>query len=200
MGEFLNSRSPIERHGGRLPHWQQGEVLQFVTFRLGDALPAVKLRRWRQERDIWLQKNPRPWTAETAAEYAQRFTGQLEAWLDEGAGSCLLRDPSARAEVVEAMTRFEGIRVVHHAWVVMPNHVHALFQPLHPLEKLVKAWKGVSARGIGRGSIWQPNYRDTAIRDGAHYERVVRYIRRNPSRLPLGHSTHWESPRAQRVP
>ena len=25
--------------------------------------------------------------------------------------------------------RFQGERVVHHAWVIMPNHVHLLFTP-----------------------------------------------------------------------
>jgi len=34
--EFLNPRREVEMHGSDLPHWQQGEALQFVTFRLKD--------------------------------------------------------------------------------------------------------------------------------------------------------------------
>ena len=40
--DFLDSDLPIERQGDKLPHWQQDEVMQFVTFRLGDALPKAK--------------------------------------------------------------------------------------------------------------------------------------------------------------
>jgi hypothetical protein len=47
----------------------------------------------------------------------------------------------------------------------MPNHVHLLFKPFWPMEELIKSWKGISARRIGQGSIWQEGYRDTIIRD-----------------------------------
>ena len=60
MSEFLNPQGKIAKHGGKLPHWQQGEVMQFVTFRLGDAMPMGKLKRWREERVIWLKWNPEP--------------------------------------------------------------------------------------------------------------------------------------------
>jgi hypothetical protein len=40
--DFLNPDGHIQKHGDKLPHWQQGEVMQFVTFRLGDALPSQK--------------------------------------------------------------------------------------------------------------------------------------------------------------
>ena len=97
---------------------------------------------------------------------------------------------------------FHNERVEHHAWVIMPNHVHLLFKPLVPMEELIKAWKGVSARKIGQGSIWQPNYRDTLIRDGEHFANAVRHIRRNPvkAKLPEGSFSLWESERAKLVP
>ncbi len=81
----------------------------------------------------------------------------------------------------------------------MPNHAHLLFKPMAPLEKLLQAWKGVSARRIGQGSIWQENYRDTIMRDGKHFENAVRYIRRNPAKLRASDFTLWESERAKSV-
>jgi hypothetical protein len=51
--DFLNESGEILKHGSKLPHWQQGEVMQFVTFRLGDAMPASKLRQWKEELAIW---------------------------------------------------------------------------------------------------------------------------------------------------
>ena len=199
MSEFLDASREIQRHGDKLPHWQQGEVMQFVTFRLGDAMPAAKLRIWRENRAIWLSHHPQPWTPEQEKEYHRRFTWKLEGWLDDGAGSSLLRDPVKRERLEMVLMRFQGERVMHHSWVIMPNHVHLLFTPMAPLEDLMKAWKGTSARDFGMGSIWQQNYRDTLIRDPRHFANAVRYIRRNPAKLSPGTFTLWESDRAKTI-
>jgi putative transposase len=61
--DFFHPERPIDKHGDRLPHWQQGEVIQFVTFRLGDALPKEKVARWKEQRELWLSTNPKPWRA-----------------------------------------------------------------------------------------------------------------------------------------
>jgi len=197
--DFLNSRGPIDFHGADLPHWQQEEVLQFVTFRLGDSLPASKLRLWQRERNAWLAKHPEPWTEDTQREYDQLFTVRFEKWLDAGYGSCLLGEPKHRSLLVAVLEYDQPTRVELISWVVMPNHVHLLFRPKYPLPELIKSWKGISARRIGKGPIWQRNYRDTLIRDGAHLERVVRYIRRNPSGLEAGSFELWESERAKAI-
>ena len=199
MADFLNESGEILKHGSKLPHWQQGEVMQFVTFRLGDAMPASKLRQWKEELAIWRSRYPKPWTPEQEKDYHQRFTWKLEGWLDEGAGSCLLGDPSHRKTVEDVLMHFQGERVEHHAWVIMPNHLHLIFTPLVPLETLMKAWKGTSAHRIGQGSIWQKNYRDTLIRDAGHFANAVRYIRRNPVKLRDRTFTLWQGPRALAV-
>jgi type I restriction enzyme R subunit len=199
MGEFLDSFGDVAKHGRDLPHWQQGEVMQFVTFRLGDAMPQAKLRRWSEERKAWFEVHPQPWSPEEEKEYHRRFTWKLEGWLDQGEGSCLLKDSVPRKILEEVLMKFQGDRVEHHSWVIMPNHVHLIFTPLVPIEVLIKAWKGTSAHRIGRGSIWQRNYRDTLIRDGEHFANAVKYIRRNPAGLREGTFTLWESPRALAV-
>ena len=63
----------------------------------------------------------------------------------------------------------------------------------------MQAWKGISARRIGQGSIWQRNYRDTLIRDAEHFANAVRYFRRNPAKLPAKRYTLWQSPRAASI-
>jgi hypothetical protein len=63
----------------------------------------------------------------------------------------------------------------------------------------MQGWKGISARRIGRGSLWQKGYRDTMIRDGEHFANAVRYIRRNPAKLRPGTFTLWQSERALSV-
>lgn len=196
---YLDPSHEIRKHGQELPHWQQGDAMQFVTFRLADSMSAGKLREWKEERDAWLQVHPKPWTPEQEKDYQKRFVWYLEGLLDAGAGECLLKDPGNRCFLEESLMCFHGEKVEHHAWVIMPNHVHLIFTPLSPLEKLIQAWKGTSARKIGRGTIWQKNYRDTMIRDGEHFSNAVKYIRRNPVKLSPGTFTLWEGPRAQAV-
>jgi type I restriction enzyme R subunit len=200
--DYLHPDRQIQKHGDKLPHWQQDEVMQFVTFRLGDALPKTKVDHWKAQRQLWLSTNPKPWDAGTESEYHRRFTWKIESWLDQGAGSCLLKDSNSRVHLSESLMRFEGERVQHHAWIIMPNHVHLLFKPLIPLPKLIEAWKSVSARAIGQGPIWQRNYRDTLIRDEDHFINAVRYIRRNPvkAKLPEHAFTLWQSDRAAKIP
>lgn len=199
MADFLNEAGEILKHGHKLPHWQQGEAMQFVTFRLGDAMPAAKLRQWKEERDVWLVHHPKPWSPEEEKEYHRRFTRRLEEWLDEGAGSCLLAEQAHREIVQGVLMHYQGVKVEHHAWVIMPNHLHLIFTLKVPLETLMKAWKGTSAHRIGKGSIWQKNYRDTLIRDDGHFSNAVRYIRRNPAKLQAGTFTLWQGERALAV-
>ena len=191
---YLNPDSEIDKSGGELPHWQQDGVLQFVTFRLADALPLSLLREWQQERLRWLAAHPQPWSKEVGEEYHRQFSAKIEHWLDQGMGSCLFSDPDTRQVLADCLMRFEGERVFHQAWVIMPNHVHVLFKPNVPMEKLLQAWKGHAARILGRGPLWQRDYHDTMIRDADHHANVLRYIRRNPLKAKLadGEFTLWE--------
>ncbi len=197
--DFMNGSGEILKHGSKLPHWQQGEVMQFVTFRLRDALPGHLVGKWKDDRAAWVACHPQPWTEETESEYHRRFSRKLDEWLDAGSGSCLLRDRTRRTLLEDVLMRYQGERVDHQCWVIMPNHVHLLFKPLVRMELLIKAWKGTSARRIGQGSVWQKNYRDTMIRDAGHFANAVRYIRRNPVKLPAGAFSLWQNERAAAV-
>ena len=196
MSEFYNPSDETQKHGEKLPHWQQGEVIQFITFRLADSMPRTKLRQWQEELTTWKIHHPEPWTDEVEREYHQRFTWKLESWMDEGFGSCIFNDATQRQVLEATLMHDHETKAIHHTWVIMPNHVHLLFTPLAPLEKLMQSWKGISARRIGNGSIWQKNYRDTLIRDASHFANAVRYIRRNPAKLRQGTFTLWQSERA----
>ena len=193
MSVFLDWNKGIQTHGDKLPHWQQGEAMQFVTFRLNDSMPAGKLSIWAQKRDLWLQWHPEPWDQKTSVEYHHKFTMQLEFWLDQGAGCCLFKEVKNRKILEDVMRYDQKGQAELLAWVIMPNHVHVLLIPKQQLSQIIKKWKGISARKIGKGSIWQRNYRDTIIRDMEHFGNVVRYIRRNPIDLPVGKYSLWES-------
>jgi type I restriction enzyme R subunit len=197
MSDFLDSSGEIQKHGSKLPHWQQEGIIQFVTFRLGDSLPASKLAEWQENRRIFLDQNPKPWTDEKEFEYHRRFTQRFEEYLDEGAGSCIFRKAETRDLMEGILMKFQGERYIHKSWVIMPNHLHLLFKPIVPMDKLIQAWKSTFAHRFGQGSIWQDNYRDTLMRDSKHFASCVRYIRRNPKHLPKDVFTLWESDRKE---
>ena len=194
---FLNPYKTVDKHGNRLPHWQQREVMIFATWRLADSLPQVKLDQWRSERDAWLAQHLPPWDDEAAAEYHEQFTERIDAWLDAGEGSCVLRDPALARIVAAALLHFEGVRYVMDSFVVMPNHVHVLFQPLmpHSLEEIMHSWKRFTARAINlalglTGALWQERYWDRLLRDEVHLVKSREYIAENPAKARLREDEH----------
>ena len=197
MEDFYDPYRETDRRKHLLPHWQQGMTWIFVTWRLADSLPASKLREWKSERLAWLSHHPQPWDAATEQDYHQRFSQQLDDWLDQGAGVCLLRDPGNASIVAEALRHFDGSRYELASFVVMPNHVHVLFRPLgsYTLAQVMKSWKGFTARAINQrsgrqGSLWQDEYWDRMIRHQQHFQKVMNYIRRNPEKAGLGKGQH----------
>jgi len=183
---FFKSREELKMTRNRLPHWQSEGACIFLTFRLADALPKEKLLQWREERRIWLENFPPPWTPERDAEYRLRFQTRIDRWLDAGYGCCLLADGSNAEIVAKALAFFDGDRCSMHGWVIMPNHVHALFSLVEGerLESLVGSWKGFTSRKIHArtgqcGSLWQKDYFDRLVRGPKHFRSIVRYLCRN---------------------
>ena len=78
------------------------------------------------------------------------------------------------------------------AWVIMPDHLHWLFQLNEPLNlsELVKRLKARSSLAINarigrQGPIWQRGFHDHAIRDDESLRTVARYIIANPLRADI---------------
>ncbi|MGJ5816833.1 transposase [Paludibaculum fermentans] len=78
-----------------------------------------------------------------------------------------------------------------HAWSVMPNHVHLLITPVIELRRLAQSLKGFTARQanlmLGRtGSpFWERESYDHWVRNEEEFQRIVRYVERNPVRAGL---------------
>jgi len=160
---------------GYLPHFDAGAVVQTVTFRLADSLPREFYEK----------------AAAIASNSIERFL-LLEKGIDLGRGRCLLND-HVNAKIVRGMLQhFDGERYRLLAWVIMPNHVHALIEQVsgHSLSSVVQTWKSFSAHAInknrnGIGSVWSPDYFDRFIRDAAHYDSAKHYIEHNPVKARL---------------
>jgi hypothetical protein len=127
-------------------------------------------------------------------ELVRETMRRVELWLDQGMGSCRLREPAAAKEVIDAMHFFDGERYELGSYVVIPNHVHAVVRPLlcadEPLERILQSWKRHSARQINRQfglaeHFWQQESFDRIIRDEEHLWRALQYIGSNPSRAGL---------------
>jgi len=99
---------------------------------------------------------------------------------------------TARAVIAE-MHRLQDRRFINSfAWVLMPDHLHWLFQlgESQDLATAIKTFKARSARAIAgrlesRGTLWQRAYYDHAVRRDEDLVAIARYIVANPLRAGL---------------
>ncbi|MEY4489224.1 MAG: hypothetical protein RIQ79_1732 [Verrucomicrobiota bacterium] len=197
--DFFNPLTEIDiRSSGNLPHWEQGAVWYFVTFRLADALPRAVAEEIKTQRERWLySRDLARLSRDELAEYHRLFSERYETLLDAGSGSCVLRDPKNAEIVHDALRFFDGQRYVLDEYVVMPNHVHVLFKPLagHALVEILHAWKSFTANRINRrlgqtGSCWQHESYDHIVRNESAMHAIRRYIRENPTKVAGASSSH----------
>jgi REP element-mobilizing transposase RayT len=190
----LRDDLPLTVYEQHLPHWRQEGATYFVTFRLHDSLPQSKLRELESFRAEWQRRHPRPHSRADNEDLARQLMCRIDACLDQGLGSCVLRFRDVSAILVEALHHDDGHRQELDSYVIMPNHVHAIVRPLAPatvpLEMVLHGWKGRSSCDIHRhlqqsGMLWQRESYDTIIRDEEHLYRVIQYIGRNPKRAGL---------------
>jgi REP element-mobilizing transposase RayT len=78
------------------------------------------------------------------------------------------------------------------AWVIMPDHLHWLFQlgEKETLPSLIRRLKGASARQVNRvlgcaEPLWQPGFHDRALRREEDLKAIARYILANPLRAGI---------------
>jgi REP element-mobilizing transposase RayT len=154
----------------RLPHvFREGADL-FVTWHLYGSLPRTRY--------------PSP---------GQMNSGAAFVWMDRyldttREGPQWLTRPEI-AEIAEDALRESSCTL--HAYVIMPNHVHALLTPLIPASKLMQFIKGKSAReankilGVSRQPFWQHESYDRLVRTPDEFTKIKRYIENNPVKAGL---------------
>jgi putative DNA methylase len=186
MSNHVGARASSPHRGwhdrGYLPHFDAGAVVQTITFRLADSLPREFFEK----------------AAAVASRDVDRFF-VLERAIDEGRGDCHLTDPANAAVVHQALECFDGERYRLLAWVVMPNHVHAMIEQVsgYRLSDIIHTWKSYTANVINRrserrGRLWAPDYFDRPVRDADHYANARYYIENNPVKARLvGRPEDW---------
>lgn len=169
MGHALACQENKAFYRRHLPHWQPERSFLFITWRLEGSLPSHLRTRIAEE---------------TPGQAFRR----IDQALDQAAtGPQWLKDPLIAGTVVNALGLGENRKLYRlSAFVVMPNHVHALLQPLVPLAKVTHWVKGYTAyeanRILGRkgGAFWQHESYDHWVRNEDEYSRIMRYIEFNP--------------------
>jgi REP element-mobilizing transposase RayT len=158
-----------------LPHWIPEETTVFVTWRLAGSVPpqAEILAAGQSGWNPFLQQDER---------------------LDRArSGPSWLRDPRIARVVAEALLYGETVRRFYqlHAWVVMPNHVHGIFQPHTAMPTVMRWLKGRTSRVanqiLGRTgtAFWQDESFDHWIRSAEELQDLIEYVENNPLQAGL---------------
>jgi putative transposase len=138
---------------------------------------------------------------------AGRAFVQSDRALDQAnSGPLWLKDPRVANIIVNALKQGANQYRLYDlfAWVVMPNHVHLVFEPFRELPTITRWIKGSTARSanlvLGRTGkpFWQYESYDHCVRSDAELKRVIGYVERNPVAAGLVRSIEewpWSSAR-----
>lgn len=163
---------------GYLPHYDGGEITQFITFRLHDSLPSKFLESLENRINQGGDKleNQR---------HAERF-------LDYGCGKCYLGIPQIAEIFVNKLSAMRDTKFRLKAWIIMPNHIHLLITPCagKSVPRIMQSIKGATARDANiflkrTGAFWMRDYFDRFIRDYEHFIKAFNYIENNPVKAGL---------------
>ena len=184
-----------KRRGAYLPHWTREAGWYSVTFRLWDSLPQHVIKSWLFERKNILktaEQMKRPLSEHEERRLAHLHSERVERYLDNGYGSCFMKDDRIARLVQDALFHFDGARYSLAAWCIMPNHVHVVMQsfaerentggtpvPHSELPEILHSWKSFTAKEANRllrrsGDFWQAEYYDHLIRNKADFRHAVR--------------------------
>jgi len=190
-----------------LPHWKIDSGTYAVSFRQADSLPTVVLNRYREARDLILEKieiltkldSSRSQLDDLSSlreELNHLETSIIEPALNQGYGSCLFNNNQNAELVANALKHFDGTRYDLLAWCIMPNHVHVILKLAkgEELDKILHSWKSFTSHEINKlngtsGSIWQKESYDHLIRDGNDFRNQIDYVLNNPTKAVF---SNWQ--------
>ncbi len=202
----FDPRATVHIYRRNLPHWRQEGATYFVTFRLADSIPRNVMLAWIHDRQLWMQAHglagytraaiAREWYDGVSEGERRSFELQearrLGIELDRCHGSCLLARPEVRGILAAALLQSHGRRYRCGDWVIMPNHVHWIIQPIAPwsLERILQGIKRFSATHARRyrasaSPLWQKGSYDRIVRDHEELASFRKYIEQNPLKAGL---------------
>ena len=200
----MNDTERIRRRD--LPHWDVPHAAYFITSCLEGSIPAQGLLDIDDYRAS-LQRRPRP-TGKSEEAWTTNcwklVFARTESWLDMQPAVRHLSDTRLAQLVVDAFYFFADHRYKLLAFVVMPSHIHWVFQPMEswvsqlgpqitvrsPRERIIHSINRHTAAECNKllglsGTFWQHESYDHWIRDAEEMERIIRYVEGNPVKAGL---------------
>ena len=165
-----------------LPHWNPEETAVFVTWRLAGSLSGHAWSKHDALTDDKKRSSVLPRLLEQDEQLDRLYCGP--AWLQDARVACMFVEAIRYGEMAR---RFYVLR----AWVVMPNHVHVIFQPHTELSSIMRWLKGRTSRVansiLGRTgtAFWQNESFDHWIRSAEELEYLIEYVEDNPLKAGL---------------
>jgi putative transposase len=172
-----------------LPHWFPDRTIIFVTWRLaGSAPPSTQ--------EILTAEN----TGRTPFQVRDERLDRCRS------GPFWLRDERIARMVQDALQHGTTVRRSYdlYAWAIMPNHVHAVWEPHIPMPDIMRWLKGrtsrIANRMLGRSgqAFWQDESYDHWIRSPRELEDIIRHVESNPVKaglVTMAENWPWSSAR-----
>jgi len=163
-----------------LPHWHPPDTQLFLTWRLAGSLPS---------KCDWMSpsRNYKEGHKFAIMDRELERCAYGPVWLQEARIAQMVLDTLHHGEQDRDFYRLR-------AYVVMPNHVHLLLQPLTTVSVITRWLKGSTARRANQllcrtgRPFWQDESYDHWVRDNSELQKIVRHIEQNPVRAGLASS------------
>jgi|GEM_PF-5256712 len=181
----------ISTSGHRLPCFQQKRKFYNICFRLADSQPEHILNNMERIIAKWRSEHP----GETYPEIKRQREEfrQMEYWLHQGHGSCILQDSTIQRIITRVILSHDEIECQVGTFVIMGNHIHLVVKMQgendmrdflqkikHESNDAIKAYLGIQSDD----PIWMRGAFTRIIRSPRELTKTLRYIKNNPKGNP----------------
>jgi len=195
------SKLPIQkqsrRYQRRLPHIQPEDGVFFMTYNLDGALPKVRLKQLKEERDFKIEELKRKGfspdeTRDVIRKMQDFYFGKFDDLLDNiVAGPTHLKNSKVAQLVADSLHWMDGEAYKLVCYTIMHNHVHKIvYKTQEILWKSMKRHKSYTGRLANKildlnGQFWQHESFDHKIRNRNSFIQKVQYTLKNPEKAGL---------------
>ena len=176
----------------QLPHLVAEFGRYSVTIRCANSLPKDISKRLEE---IHLAQKEVNAQSHEAHLLQRKLFLTLEKYADAGLGFTPFKEPHVADYMQHFLESYERDGMRFSAWVIMPNHIHLLTEPVGfiSVDSFMKAWqgfKGITGQRLNRllnrsGPFWQTEWYDRLIRDEVEYRKWIAYLAANPLKAGL---------------
>jgi len=167
-------------HRRNLPHLYFSDGTYFITFRLADSLPSIKVGEVKAAVES---------TVTNDSEKFKRLLKKYDDLLDSGIyGNKYLTSQKVSEICKNSLHYPDGKEYKLICYCIMPNHIHLVFELIKAnrgISKIMQSIKRISARKSNlvlnrNGKFWQDESYDRLVRDDKELYFIIKYVLLNP--------------------